>query len=368
VKIAHLDTGQELRGGQRQLLLLAAGLRSRDHDQLIVCPKGSAPESRAQQQGFDVHSLQRRGFAPLPDIAGLRRKLRGDGFQILHAHDGRGQTVSALASFGLSVRRVGTRRVTFMPSGLGRILALHRLQYGPFCDAIIAVSRYVRDLLMHAGIPQSKIEVIPDGVKIPSELPKDAARSDARRRWDIPMDAFVIGHAGAFTREKGQDILLEAFLQVSGSVPHARLLLAGEGRLRDSAPIVDLLRKAEGRARVLDWMEDLTPFFAALDLYVMPSRSEGLGSSALLAMAYGLPVVASRVGGLSEVVEDARTGCLVSPESPVELAHAVVAAASNQESRRHFGTCGRERAREFSDDIMVHHTEALYRRLLAAAG
>jgi glycosyltransferase involved in cell wall biosynthesis len=358
----------ELRGGQRQLLLLASGLRDHGHQQLIVCPKGSALEERSQQHGFDVFSLRRRGLRRLRGMLGLRRVLRHSGFQILHAHDGRGQTVSTLTSLGLPVRRVATRRVTFMPRGLGRVFKLHRLQYGPFCHAIIAVSTHVRDLLARAGVQPSKIEVIPDGIIIPDELPGNDTRADARRGWDLPTDAFVMGHAGAFTLEKGQDVLLQAFLQMSSSVAGARLLLAGEGPLRDSPRLSALLRKSEGRARVLDWMDDLTPFFAALDLYVMPSRSEGLGSSALLAMAHGLPVVASRVGGLSEVVEDSMTGWLVPPESPDELAQALVTAARNRECLRRFGVSARERARAFSADIMVSRTEALYRRLLADGG
>jgi glycosyltransferase involved in cell wall biosynthesis len=357
----------ELRGGQRQLLLLASGLRDRSHEQLIVCANGSALEARARQHQFEVLPLRRRGLRRLGGIVRVRHRLRRDGFQILHAHDGRGQTVSTLASLGLPVRRVATRRVIFMPRGLGRILELPRLQYGPFCNAIIAVSAYIRDLLTRAGIQPSKIEVIPDGTVIPSDLPGDKVRDDARRRWDLPTDAFVMGHAGAFTLEKGQDVLLEAFSQVSISVAGARLLLVGEGPLRDSPRISELLDRSEGRARVLDSMDDLTPFFAALDLYVMPSRSEGLGSSSLLAMAHGLPVVASRVGGLSEVVEDGTTGWLVPPESSAELARTLMAAASDRASLRRFGASARQRARAFSDDTMVSHTEALYRRLLTGA-
>lgn len=347
------------------MLLLARGLASRGHEQLIVCPKTSALEARAREQDFNVFALRRRRMS---GKLRLRSKLRHEGFQIFHAHDGRGQTVSTLASLGLPVRRVATRRVTFMPHGLGRLFELQRLQYGPFCHSIIAVSAYVRELLVRAGIPAAKIEVIPDGIAIPKELPDKEARTYARRHWDLPADAFVMGHAGAFTREKGQDILLEAFLQMRGVLPGTRLLLVGEGRLRDTPPISDLLRKSEGRARVLDSMDDLAPFFAALDLYVMPSRAEGLGSSALLAMAYSLPVVARRVGGLSEVVEDGITGWLVSAESAADLAQTLMAAASNRERLRSFGASARERARKFSDDIMVHHTEALYRRLLASAG
>ncbi len=357
----------ELRGGQRQLLLLASGLRDRGHQQLIVCPNGSALEARAQQHGFDVLPLRRRGLGRLPGILRVRHELRREGFEILHAHDGRGQTVSTLASLGLPVRRAATRRVIFMPRGPGQVFKLHRLQYGPFCHAIIAVSASVRELLARAGIPSSKIEVIHDGITIPGNLPSADAQNDARRRWDLPANAFVMGHAGAFTHEKGQDILLEALLEISRAVPEARLLLAGEGPLRASPRITELLRRSEGRARVLDWMDDLTPFFAALDLYVMPSRSEGLGSSALLAMAHGLPVVASRVGGLSEVVEGGITGWLVQPESPSELARTLVMAASRPESLHRFGASARKRARAFSVDIMVSRTEALYQRLMESA-
>jgi glycosyltransferase involved in cell wall biosynthesis len=254
-----------------------------------------------------------------------------------------------------------------MPEGLWRRIGTHRLQYGPMCDAVIAVSSFVRDLLVRSGIAASKIEVIPDGVEIPPELPDAALRQQARRAWGLGPDAFVIGHAGAFTREKGQDVLLEAFLKILHAVPQARLVLVGAGALRTSAQISDLLRRSEGRAQILDPMEDLAPFFASLDLYVMPSRAEGLGSSALLAMAYRLPVIATQAGGLGEVVAPGETGWLVPPESPAALAETVAAAASSPDLLRRFGTCARQRVQAFSGDTMVSRTEALYRRLSAPA-
>jgi len=109
----------------------------------------------------------------------------------------------------------------------------------------------------------------------------------------------------------------------------------------------------------------LADFFAGLDLFIMPSRAEGLGSSALMAMAYGCAVVASRVGGLPEVVEEGRTGWLVPAESPRDLADAIAAAASDRARLNQFGANARERARQFSSDIMRERSEALYMRLLA---
>jgi glycosyltransferase involved in cell wall biosynthesis len=121
-----------------------------------------------------------------------------------------------------------------------------------------------------------------------------------------------------------------------------------------------------GRVRFLGPVENLPEFFAALDLYIMPSRAEGLGSSALLAMAHGVPVVATRVGGLPEVVEDERTGWLVPPDSPVALANAIISAASDRVRLRTLALQARERAKQYASDIMVERTESLYFRLAQA--
>jgi glycosyltransferase involved in cell wall biosynthesis len=346
--------------------MLARGLRERGHDQLIACPSDSPLGERARREGFRVVTFSRDGRLR-GTVRELRHEIERSGHQVLHAHDGRSQTLSALASIGFRAKRVATRRVTFMPGGLGPRIGLHRLQYGPTCDAIVAVSEFIRDLLVSSGIAPAKITVIRDGVEIPGQLPDAVMRARARVKWGLDPKAFVIGHAGAFTPEKGQDVLLEAFLRFDAPTPRsARLLLAGDGPERGSTRINGLLDRAGDSMRWVGWIEDLAPFFAALDLYVMPSRAEGLGSSALLAMAHGLPVVASRVGGLPEVVDEGKTGWLVPPDSPADLAGVLATAASDPQRLKQFGERGRQRAAEFSSDIMIQHTESLYVRLTQA--
>jgi glycosyltransferase involved in cell wall biosynthesis len=363
LKIVHLDTGRQLRGGQSQLLLLARGLQRRGHAQIIVCEEESELERRARKEGFRIFSLPAHDPGHAYGTLQLRQFLRAERFEILHAHDGRGQTIAWLASAGFRVRRVASRRVTYLPADRWS----HRLKYTLTCHAVVAISSFVRQLLLQAGLPEAMIEVIPDGVEIPSELPVPDARSAARARWGFGEREFVIGHLGAFTPEKGQDVALEAFLLLGERLPHARLLLAGDGPLRWSAKITANLRRAQGRAQLCGIIEDLGEFFSALDLFVMPSKCEGLGSSALLAMAFGLPVVASSVGGLPEIVEEGKTGWLVPPDSAPELAGAIILAVNDPARRREFGSNARERARQFAADIMGERTEALYRRLLAAA-
>lgn len=363
LRILHLDTSQELRGGQRQLLMLACGLRRRGHEQLVVCPEGSALDARARAEGFRVFALPPHDPGQANGILQLRQQLLAEPVHILHAHDGRGQALAWLASLGLPVRRVASRRVTFLPGAR----ALHRFIYRHTCHAVVAVSEYIRRLLLGSGIPEAMIELIPDGVEIPAELPSPEARRRARAEWELSEDAFVVGHVGAFTAEKGQDVAIEAVRLLAKKLPQARLLLAGSVPRGTARQIEERVRAAQGRVRLLGYIENLVPFFAALDVFIMPSRAEGLGSSALMAMAYGLAVIASRVGGLPEIVEEGKTGWLIPAESPAELASAIIAAASDRARLGQFGVRARERVRQYSSDIMLARTEALYLRLLGGA-
>lgn len=360
MRIVHIDTGRELRGGQRQLLRLALGLRARGHEQLVVCPEGTALEDRARREGLLVFALPAHDLGHAHGIFQLRQQLFAAPADILHAHDGRGQTISWLASWGLRVRRVASRRVTFLPGTRSR----HRFIYGRTCHAVIAVSGHIRGLLLETGVPAGHVEVIPDGIEIPAAPPTGTERHEARRAWGLDDSHFVVGQVGAFTPEKGQDVALEAIASLVERLPAIRLILVGEAppdlltRLRIPA---EALR---GRVRFLGSLEDLSPFFAAIDLLIMPSRAEGLGSAALLGMAQGIPVAATRVGGLPEIVSDGENGWLVEPNSSQALAAAIAEAAADRGRLQRYGQAARERARQFSDAIMLERTEALYRRLL----
>jgi len=364
VKVMHIDTGRELRGGQRQLLLLARGLRERGHQQLVVCQEGSRLEARAHEEGLRVFALPAHDPAHAHGILQLRQLLWGEPFGILHAHDGKGQTIAWLASAGMPVHRVASRRVTFVPKGLAGGRIVHRLKYQFTCQTVIAVSDFVRQVLAESGVPADMIEVIPDGIAFPPELPNADLRSRMRAHWGFEEEDFLIGYMGGFAPEKGQDIAIEALRILEHSLPSACLVVAGEfcgckpGRAQCKTQLV------RNRVKRLGPVEKLADFFAGLDLYAMPSRAEGLGSAALLAMAHGVPVVATRVGGLPELVEDQRTGWVVPPDSPPALADVIVSAASDRASLRTLGREARERAKQYASDIMVKRTEALYYGLL----
>ena len=270
------------------------------------------------------------------------RGLRSGGFEIVHAHSGRAQNFAALATAGLSLKRVVTRHVAFAPRHPG----VHRLKYTLTCDGIIAVSEAVRRTLLDAGLAAEKIEVIHTGIEFPEKLPERVSHAD-----------FVVGHLGAFTQEKGQDVAIAAVRLLAARLPRLQMILAGWGGplacAEPPAPQILVPGPIENRAA----------FFASLDLFIMPSLSEAWGLAALEAMANGVPVIASDTGGLPEILGE--TGWLVPPGDAAALADAIERAAADPEGLRAAGLRARERARCFSIEETAARTEAFYLRLLA---
>jgi glycosyltransferase involved in cell wall biosynthesis len=302
------------------LLALARGLRERGHRQTIVCPPDSALAGRARAEGFEItHRIPRSG-------------------EVVHAHSGRAHNAVLRATLGSGVRRVVTRHVAFAP----RHPLVHRLKYSRTCHAIIAVSDAVRDALVRSGVPSEKIEVIHTGIDLPPLAPRRL------------HSGFVVGHLGAFTREKGQDVLIEA----ARALPGVRFLLGGEGPL-----LADLRRAAPANVEFRGFVTDTASFFAELDVFVMPSRAEAWGLAALEAMAHSLPVVASDIQGLREIVEPGGSGWLVPPGDADAVARAIAAAQAQPLDA--YAAAARRRAGQFPAARMAEQVEALYLRLLS---
>jgi len=336
LSIAHVDSEHTFRGGQEALLQLALGLRERGHRQVLVTPSGSALEAKAREAGL-----------PTAISASLRSVLKDNAVRIVHSHSGRAHNRAWLASAGLDVRRVATRHVAFQP----RHSLIHRLKYTLTCDRIIAVSGAARDMLVKSGVSGEKIEVIHTGVRIPAALPTPRDRAKARQHWGLSPSDFAVGHMGAFTREKGQDVLVEAVKLLN--MPSLRVILAGDGPLRS-------FFEATVQIQLPGYVEHRATLLQALDLFVMPSRSEAWGLAALEAMSYGVPVVATAVGGLREIIEDNVSGWLVPAEDPEALAAKISQVRPLLAS---FGAAARERAKQFSLAETILRTEDLYRRL-----
>ena len=295
----HIDTGREMRGGQWQVFYLLEGMTKAGHDCTLLSRPGSPLLERARAAGIDARPLR------LPELIRI-----APSHELVHAHDARAHT---LASF-LGRPVVVSRRVAFP---VGRSPS-SRWKYAR-ASRYIAVSNYVRNILIAAGISDDKIDVVYDGVPLPPE-----PRLDSRSR----------------------------IVAIDSSDP-------GKGRL--------LIENAARRAHLeVVFSKNLPADLTEAALFVYVTESEGLGSAALLAMGAGVPVLASAVGGLPEVVEDGVTGLLMPENSSDRIASAMLEMLRDRTRLAQFGRNARERAeRAFTTEHMLRNTLSVYEKVLA---
>jgi glycosyltransferase involved in cell wall biosynthesis len=347
------------RGGEAQLVLLARGLAGSGWEPLVAAQPGSPLAERARQAGLAVEELAQGGALDLAGALRLRALARRCGAALVHAHTSKSHSLAALGLFGSGIPLVVSRKVVFAP-GRGPVAAW---KYRRAPAGWIAISQAVAEVLRRAGVEERRIAVIPDAI---DPEPLDAAPAGVlRRELGLAPEALLVGCIAHFTPEKGHDTLLAAWAQVAEACPHAHLALVGDGPLR-----VACERAAPPRCHFLGARADIAAVHRSLDLCVLASRHEGLGSSLLDAQACGVPVVATRAGGIPEAVADGQTGWLVAVDDAPALTHALVRVLDDAGLRRTAGEAGCSRVRSRHGWVEVARQHARLYSLLAgvAAG
>ena len=319
---------------------------------------------------------------PLPaKIGGLKQQVtvgwtagtwaRQNGATLLHGHGLRWLPLYAVAGLRACLPLVITlHNIVPSPQKLTRQERL-ALQIGLGRAArIIAVSSAVAESAV-AVVPQTKsrLRVIRNGV----DLSRFSRRRNPQRRiatraaLRLPDDAPVLICVARLAPEKNLGTLLEAMARLTGPFPHLRLLLVGEGPWRPTLEHQARMLGITSRVCFTGVRTDIPDLLETSDLFCLPSRTEGLGIAAIEAMASGLPVVASRIGGLPEVVEDCVTGLLVVPGDTAALAQAIAALLADPVRAAQMGAAGRARAKKLFDNrAMITATHAVYAELSSA--
>lgn len=228
---------------------------------------------------------------------------------------------------------------------------------------VVACCRTVGEFYRRqTGVPAAKIDVIYNAVRF-GRLPSDEERGPARARLGLPADALVLGTLGRLTEQKGQRTLVRTVADLARHRPNLVLFLAGQGPLRLALEAeAEALGLAE-RVRFLGVRRDRDTLFAAMDVFVLPSRWEGLSLALVEAMGAARPVVATGVGGNPEVVTDGETGLLVPPDDPAALTDALEGLLADADRRRALGVRAAEEARcRFAIEEHVSQLAHLYRR------
>lgn len=332
-------------GAEQHTLTLMHGLHERGHSVLYAGPADSWLADRCKSIGLPARHLRMTGLYDVPSYLRLRRLCMDWNADIVHAHGVRGSQYCGLAH-GPAVP-VCTAHATTARKHMGR------------CRRIIAVSNAVRSTLLQAGYDERRIVLVHHG--IPDE--PGERRADLRRELGIGDEEFAVFNAGRFIRDKGQDVLLQAVRQSPGWV----LYLAGD----TGTPFGRQVQQEaadEPRIRFLGYRSDVRRLLPAFDAYLSGSRREALGLSLLEAAAAGLPIIATSVGGIPEIVRDGVNGMLAPSEDSGALAQAIRILAGDSAQAASMGRASRqEYLARFTLADMISRTESVYAQALAEA-
>jgi len=382
--IARLNMG----GPALHVAYLSAGLAERGYETTLVAGSLARGEDSmafvAERLGLHVERIPdlSREISPLRDLRSaltLARLIRRERPDILHTHTAKAGAVGRIAAILAGEARPRIVVHTFH----GHVL---RGYFGPLkatafrllerwlarrSTALIAVSPQVRDDLVALGVaPAEKFAVVRLGIELAERTATDSVdAAEQRRRLGIPEEAFVVGWIGRMTGVKRADDVLLAFKELRDRGVAGRLCLVGDGPDRDAleqrAHDLGIMRET----LFLGYQENVAPFYAAFDAMVLPSANEGTPVSAIEALAAGRPVVATRVGGVPDVVRDGEDGFLVDPGDVDALAERLAELARDAELRARFGAAGRDRVLpRYAVSRLVEDVDRLYRSLLAANG
>jgi len=358
--VLHVDPERDWGGGETQVLGLTRYLHQAGHRSVVAAAPHGALGRRLSQAALPQCGLRvRNDFDMLAGLR-LRRLVRTGGYELVHFHTARAHALSPWLH-GLGVKRVVTRRMDY-PLKRG---GWQRFLYRTSVDAVVAISRRVESALIAGGVPPARIRRIPSGIDTTRFTPDPQARQRIRRRYGLGDAEVLVVSVGALVERKAQAVLIEAAAQLHRQGLRLSYVLCGDGPQRQ--PLEARARAAGlgGQVCFPGFCSEVPAYLAAADVVVHVPHWEGLGVAVMEALAAGRPVIASRVGGIPELVEDGHTGLLVPPRAPGALAAALAELAHKPALAERLGRAGRQRAlAHFDIRAMARANALLYDELL----
>ncbi|MCB1917355.1 MAG: glycosyltransferase family 4 protein [Rhodocyclaceae bacterium] len=355
MRILQILHNHKAGGAENHLVALSEGLRARGHEIEFAGAACSRVAEMMAAAGFSVHDLDFRGHYDLPALFKLVTLARRNRFDLIHTH---------------LVRAARYGRLAARASGTPLTCTVHDLlswRHYPRRHCLIAVSDAVRQNLIGKGFERERIRVIHPGAR-DCGLGEGAAEARAQTRAELGIDedTIAIGIIGRVAEVKAHDVALDAIGQLATLTARPFCLLV-------VGPITGWGRALQAgctrpEVRWLGARQDIPRLLAAIDICIQPSHSEGMPLALMEAASAAKPVVASRVGGVPEIIEHERSGLLVPPRSTGELAAALARLIERPLEARRYGECLHGRfASDFSLAVMVQRTEQHYRTLLELA-
>ncbi len=377
VRMIHIEFHPLLGGAQAHSLHLSRYLLAHGVDVEVITRHYPGLAYDEEVDGVPVHRMplysHTKVGASLSFTANaLKRLMRDrDRYQVIHSHE-----MLSPMTVGLFGRALTGAKLVVNPHSGGVMGDVYKLQHRRRItgwarlawarhsgDAFISISNQIHNELISVGVPEERIYHIPCAIETGHYLPVQAGRRpELRAQLGLP-DGLLACYTGRLAEEKGLDVLLRAWSQLTPEFRNARLLIVGDGELRPQLESLARQLKLNGTVRFTGAVADTAPYLQASDFYVQPSFREGLPLAMLEAMSCELPVLATNVGGISDLLSDHHNGLLASPHDVAQLAAGLKEVASRPDLRRALGEQARRDVLGYCDldKIGEAHLELYYR-------
>ncbi len=367
LKVLQVIGGGEIGGAERHLLTLMRLMDRKRFTPELLCLCRGPFATLCREEGITTHEVIMRHKLDLATIAPIRHLIREQEIDLVHTHGVRANLVARMAGKAENIPVVTTFHSLLRfdySSPVEALVArvLTRLTNSR-SNQFIAISGAVKDDLMAMGVTPDKIKVIYNGLDMEGFSPGDPPDM-VRAKLGVAPHQRVVAMVGRLHAVKGHAILLQAAQQIVSQHDDVVFLLVGEGPERQM--IEKTIRELNLGERVImtGFYPNISELYPIMDVLCLPSLMEGMGLVLLEAMHFGVPVVATQVGGIPEVIIDGESGLLVDPGDSLALALAITRLLNSPDLQEHLISNGLRRAQEFTVENMVRNTERVYLGLL----
>ncbi len=357
MKILHIETGMHLYGGAQQVVYLLGHLQAMQVNNVLVCCEGSEIEKAAGEFCESVRLLPAKGSIGL--VRSLKKIIQAETPDLIHVHSRRlgMDLLGGIAAKLTNVPAVISRRVDNPERPL-----VVKLKYKPY-QQVITISEGIRQVMLSEGMPADKVVTVRSAVEA-GIYNKACERAEFLKTFNLPEDSINIAVIAQLIHRKGHRHLLAVLPDIMQAFPNLNILFLGKGALHDelAASIQEKQLKA---VQLVGFRDDLSTWLGCLDIVVHPADMEGLGVSLLQASAAAVPVIATRAGGMPEIIRDGENGLLINPQDTDALKVALIRLLENTSLRQQMGRKGQEIiANEFSTRTMAEGNLSVYRRVI----
>lgn len=359
ITVLHTESSLGWGGQENRTLYECLGLRRLGARVIILCKPESKLRQRAEKAGFDVRAHRMKSNRDLAAVRFILNLIKSDSVDVICTHSGDDSFLSAIAG------RLSRRKPIIVRTRHLALPITSKMTYSLFPHKVVTVSEFVRRYLVDdKGIDKEKVVTVPTGVDIERFSP-DAAADTLRKELNLPDKALIVGTVAILRKKKGHEFLLDAASGILKEVPNAVFVFAGDGPQRENLEAKIRTLGITDKVIFLGLRPDVPTVLKGLDIFVLPTLQEALGTSILEASAMRKAVVATSVGGVPEAVIDGVTGILVPPSDPRALEVAIVRLLKDAAMRKKMGEAGRIMVeKEYTTDKMAEGMFALYKGLL----